>query len=307
MSKASKNSLLCTFLVLPDKQNRIDEQTRAYRVPARKDKPAAFDEVLAKIEDAKVQQILTKAPVIKSGYRAAISIAAVLAIVFLAQFFLFSQITFETHEKSISFRLPDKSRVVLGTNSTLNYPKYRWNKKLNLQGEAYFEVIKGQSFVVETGKGTVRVLGTRFTVAEIENLMKVGCYEGKVVFNKNNTEVIIPAGTSSFFEQGNLVKNEKLEVDYPNLAFFRGSYSDDDLQTVLSSLEDFFQVSIHLETRNPQTFSGQLETGSLKVALNIISESLKLDYKFETGENITIKEKPEELREEKKQNQPLYF
>lgn len=63
--------------------------------------------------------------------------------------------------------LPDNSSVWLNAGSTLTFPTYfSGNRKVELNGEGYFEVTKNESkpFLVVSGKQTTEVLGTHFNV-----------------------------------------------------------------------------------------------------------------------------------------------
>jgi ferric-dicitrate binding protein FerR (iron transport regulator) len=77
------------------------------------------------------------------------------------------------------FLLPDDSEVVLNSGSEIEYNKWNWNnnRKLSLDGEAYFKVAKGKTFEVETTLVKVTVLGTQFNVKNIKNIMDVTCFE----------------------------------------------------------------------------------------------------------------------------------
>ena len=91
--------------------------------------------------------------------------------------------------------LPDSSTVVLNANSTLRIPE-NWTDKggrqVWLEGEAYFQVKKGQSagqkFVVHTREVDVEVLGTRFNVNTRRQRSIVSLEEGKVRLSVRGVE-----------------------------------------------------------------------------------------------------------------------
>ncbi|WP_163708048.1 FecR family protein [Mangrovibacterium lignilyticum] len=291
MFEARKICLLSAFLVLPASENRIEQVIRAYCIPARKDKHAAYNETLKKIEEGKRRRIEHGALLLSPVYRIAISTAASLILIFLLQLLLFSQTRFESTDQAATFRLPDQSRVVLSENSSISYSKYIWNRKVKLQGEAYFEVQKGEKFIVKTDEGSVSVLGTRFLITEKEDKLKVSCYEGKVAYENKKLQEVIPAGTSKEFKNDELISSETTDVTYPQTAVFSANYSGEQLNQVTKDLEDFFQVTIHLETSRNLLFSATLETANLESALKIISRSLNLHYSFKTTEEVFLTEK----------------
>ena len=106
-----------------------------------------------------------------------------------------AEITFSEHGETVvvstppatttSIQLSDGSKVLIGANSRLEYPKQFTNtlRSVTLQGEARFEVAKDASrpFVVNTDRWQTRVLGTVFDVRDYPNCQSgVTLYEGKV-------------------------------------------------------------------------------------------------------------------------------
>lgn len=91
--------------------------------------------------------------------------------------------TFKTENGEIaSLTLPDNSQVTLNAGSQVVYSGNRFNtrRKIQLTGEAYFKVTKGNTFSVVTTEGTVTVLGTTFNVRSRDEKLSVFCYTGKV-------------------------------------------------------------------------------------------------------------------------------
>lgn len=80
--------------------------------------------------------------------------------------------------------LADGSLVTLNANSTLKYFKLLSGDKrqVRLEGEAFFEVTKNPArpFVIEAGKGQVKVLGTSFNVNTAQAQVEVTVRTGKV-------------------------------------------------------------------------------------------------------------------------------
>ena len=83
----------------------------------------------------------------------------------------------------VTFYLPDSTKVILNSQSSLSYCKdFLKNRNVNLQGEAFFEVVhrKGQPFKVFSEDIEVLVLGTKFNVNTSDSLRTVALEEGKV-------------------------------------------------------------------------------------------------------------------------------
>ena len=79
-------------------------------------------------------------------------------------------------------QLPDDSEVKLNAGSSIRYKPFWWrfNRKVHLTGEAFFEVQKGGKFEVNSQAGKTIVLGTSFNIYARDNEYKVSCFTGKV-------------------------------------------------------------------------------------------------------------------------------
>ncbi len=105
----------------------------------------------------------------------------------------------------VSFTLPDGSLVWLNSNTSLKYPNVfdGQSRTVELDGEAYFEVKKGQkAFVVQTGKYNIEVLGTTFDVEAYSGKpgFKTALFTGKVKLYKQQNEnetLLLSAGETA--------------------------------------------------------------------------------------------------------------
>jgi transmembrane sensor len=96
------------------------------------------------------------------------------------------------------FILPDKSKVYLNKNSTLQYPENFMSKERTtyLTGEAFFEVTRDSlPFVVNCGGIKTKVLGTSFWLRSVnDNRVEVSVSSGSVEVlgaKKNEPKVIV--------------------------------------------------------------------------------------------------------------------
>lgn len=277
------------LLVLPFKQEQIDQVISSYRIPDTKEKELVFDQILQKIEEGKSQSRgkLSRLNVI---YQLTIPVAASLILIFLLHVFL-AKSTFENDTReALSLRLPDQSRIVLSQNSTATYPKYWWKREVTLKGEAYFEVEKGNKFTVETSNGEVQVLGTRFLVSEQNNQLTVNCYEGKVQFANKKQKQLVTAGNSLQYKNQTLNELTSLDAEYPKVARFNRSFSNESLEEVMDDLGRFFNLDIQLKIEGSKHFSGTIDSADAETAIGIICRSLNLDCQTNPANQITISE-----------------
>ena len=114
--------------------------------------------------------------------------AAVVLIIFLGYSYLNGD-GINTYATTIAenrvIDLPDDSSVTLNESSEISFSDDTWGeeRRINLLGEAFFEVEKGKPFRVVTTQGMVEVLGTSFNVKARDSLFSVVCYEGLVRVN----------------------------------------------------------------------------------------------------------------------------
>ena len=182
--------------------------------------------------------------------------------------------------------LPDSSFVALNAGSKIRYSNRKWKKERNveLNGEAFFKVKKGSQFNVKTDQGTVTVLGTEFTVEDWENYYKVSCYSGSVqVISEENSIVLKPNMTYRIVdgEEETFTFSDKSQP-----AWLRGesSFRSVPLKFVINEMERQYAVSV--ETRNvnvSQLFTGSFTHEDLEVALKSITLPLDLNYEIKNS------------------------
>lgn len=79
--------------------------------------------------------------------------------------------------------LEDGSKLTINANSDIEVTYYRHQRHVTLKrGEVIFEVARDESrpFVVDSGRAKITVLGTRFAVNRLQNLVRVSVDHGRV-------------------------------------------------------------------------------------------------------------------------------
>jgi transmembrane sensor len=265
---------------------RINQSVRYYRVPSVVEKETALNSLLSRIKEDIPHQSRTIS--VPFWIRTVAAVAAVAIVVFVSGMLISSQNIRNEGNNVVSFRLPDQSRVVLANESSVKFNKFFWNRKVNLKGKAYFEVMKGSTFQVNTSKGNVEVLGTRFVVDEKNERLQVICFEGKVKATFGDEEVILVPGAGILFSPDEKqVPLSEIE-EYPGIAMFSMQYNNAELGAVAKDMESFFGVQIKSIVKQPRYFSGTLNTGNLETALSILTVSLQLEYKIQSDKSILI-------------------
>jgi transmembrane sensor len=269
------------------------EKSSEYAVYARIKKHSAefqapdFDEVTLYnnvVAGKKVKTI----PLYRTFLRIAAILVVCLGLAFLAKSFTG---TTESAEKGqlASFSLPDDSEVVLNAGSEIHYKKWNWdsNRNLELDGEAYFKVAKGQKFEVSTKHGKVSVLGTQFDVKSRNDRFDVACYEGRVMVKYNNAEVIITKGQSVAFANGQEIDVPQNQTSEPEWLHEKLAFQKENLQDIVDELARQYNVEITLKaTPSAQLFTGVLPRKNLDEALQILASIYHLKPIKEKGKII---------------------
>jgi len=214
-------------------------------------------------------------------------IAAAVTVLFAATYFYIASLneTFSTeYAQRTEIVLPDASEVLLNAESELSYSERKWDseRKLSLEGEAFFKVAKGKKFTVTTDLGTVSVLGTQFNVESRKGFFEVTCYEGLVSVSFQGKEVKLPAGTSFLVVNDRIVPAEAPLTSVPSWINNESSFKSIPLTYVLNEFQR--QYNVKVETKNvdlTQLFTGTFSNTNINLALQSISTPSQISYTLE--------------------------
>lgn len=198
--------------------------------------------------------------------------------------------------QNLNIVLPDSSRVMLNSSSSLVYHPlaFAFNRKVELEGEAYFEVTKQKlrPFLVRSNDLKVKVLGTQFNV---NTYSETGKYE--VVLEEGSVHVSMASfkkcnATLSPGEKAVINKsNGKGEVSIVNthlytawtegvLYFYDSPFSD-----VITRLERRYGVKIELSDPLIKgfVFSTTIRNEPFEEVLNLVQEVLPVNASENEG------------------------
>ncbi|WP_421874522.1 FecR family protein [Marinoscillum sp.] len=181
--------------------------------------------------------------------------------------------------------LQDGSTIAINAGSEISYPETfkEEERVVQLKGEAFFEVTSNpmQPFKVKVGGVTVTVLGTSFNINETGEAVIVSVVTGTVeVKSTYGVEVLQPGDqvTASASSQQLVRTSTSVSGTEQFWASRKLSFEGSSLRTVISDLEEVYQVSINvsdqkiLNCKLKATFEGQ----SIDEILEIISISNNL-------------------------------
>lgn len=222
----------------------------------------------------------------KKPWKYKIAIAA--SVLFFCSLFYFNYqfsnselvtVAYQNSLKENTVILPDSSKVWLNRGAKISYSKNEWNtnRKIELEGEAYFQVKKGKKFSVTSRLGLVSVLGTTFSVSTHDDIFLVVCYSGKVAVKHANNQIILDA-KKSFSSETNQISEIK-----NNFPLFIGKwimFEKTPLAEVIKSIEKNKKVIIEFNINQLFVFSGGYSsTMEIEEILAIICHSFDIQYK----------------------------
>lgn len=217
-------------------------------------------------------------------FKPLLKIAAILVIGFGTYYYMTFP-TLTTHDTVAAnktlIELPDTSEVSLNAVTSLSYDAAAWdeNREVNLDGEAYFKVAKGNTFSVITEDGIVTVLGTEFNVKQRDNLFEVFCYEGAVKVTHNDTAVILKPGQRYLILNGKEFRNEEENTKEPSWIRNESAFKSLPLQEVIQEFERQYNVTVEVQNINTsQIVTGSFTHADIDTALQSITLPFNLKY-----------------------------
>ncbi|MCF6132642.1 FecR family protein [Flavobacterium wongokense] len=246
-----------------------------------------FSAIKQKIETQKSKKTARVFPL----WRYAAIAAAVLLFFGLFQLFYFSNTNETGFGATQMVTLPDNSQVTLNAKSKLSYPNlFQYNRTLDLEGEAFFEVQKGSRFTVKTALGCVTVLGTKFNVNSHKDYFEVICYEGKVrVETKGKIAILTPSESIRFYDHTS--ENWADMQTKPSWINGETTFKNVPMQYVLSQFTNQYNVVIdYPKSVENVKFTGAFTHKNRAVALKSICIPLHLKYSDNGAGKIIISE-----------------
>lgn len=196
--------------------------------------------------------------------------------------------------------LSDGTVIHLNAGSKLIYP-VRFggkNRRVRLEGEAYFEVAKDENhpFVVQTRMGDITVMGTSFNVNVYEKTGK--CYttlvEGKVRFSRDGDHPMALLPGEQLVVSAGEVEKKKVNID-EYIGWVKGEYlfTDRPLHEIMQSFEQWYDIQVEYEKPELRelTYSGSLKRDkSINAFLAALELTGDISYKID-GKKVLIYEK----------------
>jgi transmembrane sensor len=201
----------------------------------------------------------------------------------------YQSFVYTSNSKVLLVHLSDGSSVWLNKISTIHYSSlYKKERKVMLEGEAYFEVAKDitRPFIIQAGSTETRVLGTKFNLKAVakSNRVELTVVEGKVQFaNLKKSTLILKGGEQGIAlnDRNVLIKKENTDI---NLLSWKDStliFHNEKVEKVIIDVERYFNVKILYPSDIAMlNFTGEFLHPTLEELISAFSLSLDLDYKI---------------------------
>ncbi|MBN2807082.1 MAG: FecR family protein [Prolixibacteraceae bacterium] len=269
-------------------EKKIDQSIRYLSVPSTLTKEGALNMLLDRIAIAEAQTRVQGKVRHLYFTIGTVAAAACIAFVMLYSFFMVETYTGGKELAANVVYLPDHSRVVLADGAVLKHSKLFYQRNVKLKGEAYFEVESGSNFYVDTKKGGVLVIGTRFSVNDNGEAFAVDCYEGVVGVDFLREKVRISDGMH-FSGKGQLFQVQKSHnFGYPEYALFSYSFENIHLHELWPVVEQYFGIDIDDQVSSSEAFSGSFHTGNVQEVIDIVCTSMKINYQVVNENEVLI-------------------
>ncbi|MBN2639417.1 MAG: DUF4974 domain-containing protein [Bacteroidales bacterium] len=192
----------------------------------------------------------------------------------------------------VKFNLPDGTMGWLNSGAKLKYPGvFGVHRKVELQGEAYFEVthVDNSDFVVSVSDLDVKVLGTKFNVASYhgDNFTDVVLKEGKVevIGTKAVFDYILEPNEMACYNR----EQKKLtisNIDADNYTAWKDGYLiivDEPMGKAVDKIERWYNVDIVLNdpVLKNYHFKATFKDEPLEEVLRLIAITTPINYKIE--------------------------
>lgn len=221
------------------------------------------------------------------------SIAAVSVFCIVTSFFILTKqpkdLIVKTLNEKKTITLPDSSIVWLNSNSTIKYnSKFRKERKIDLVGEAYFEVKKDveRPFIVKTDNLQINVLGTKFIVTDYktsstaETVLKCGSIN--LLVNNSKDKLLVRKDQKvSFIKKTRQLSVEIVNTDnYTNWRKDKLVFENTKLRDVFIQMEKWYNIGIECKSEkiNSIPLSFIIEKEPLENILNTLQMIVPISW-----------------------------
>ena len=217
--------------------------------------------------------------------------AAILLLLGIASILRFYTRTIECPRgQHVQHVMPDGSTVEMNAESFLAYHPYWWHvsRKIDFEGEAFFEVTEGKSFEVLSENGKTIVLGTSFNIFSRGKSYKVSCLSGNIkVISNTHKDVILSPNYKAEIVQNGEIKVQKLKEPALEITWTRNMFlfTASPLPDVFKEIERQYNIRIITATSANHIYTGNFsKDNSIETVLDLVCKPFGLSF-VKTSDN----------------------
>lgn len=197
--------------------------------------------------------------------------------------------------------LSDGSTIALNVNSELSYPDEfdKDKRRVKLKGEAFFQIEKDKTrpFVIESGIGNIKVLGTSFNVVAREDedmivQVKTGLVQLFTIENKDTTSLFLKAGETGLinYKTHQLFKKDQEEPDALFWLNKQLNFNKTPLAQVFQILEKNYGIQFVVPENIIKNckLTAQFENDDIETVIHVISTSFSFKIQKESINQIRV-------------------
>ncbi len=229
----------------------------------------------------------------------AASILILLSLAYVINFYFNSPVEYidvAAKENIEKIKLPDGSTILLQKGSQISYhPKFISQRKLELSGQAYFEVLKSENpFEIELNGSMVKVLGTTFNINQKDNITEVFVNSGSVMFSYKSQEVLLKDKEYAYLDvsENKIYRGTDNNNNHLFWMSYELAYENTPLKEIFTDLEKYYDIDISSENSKILNckISGTFKNKTSEEILTSICAVLDLSFS-KNSNNYSIKGK----------------
>jgi transmembrane sensor len=203
-----------------------------------------------------------------------------------------------TNGQTYRLQLPDQSKVWLNAASSIKFPVSfagLKNRKVELTGEAYFEISKDKEhpFIVKTIQQEVQVLGTHFNINSYEDKQNTTTtlLEGSVkITNENKKEQLLKPGETALVNNTANILVSPADIKSA-MAWKNGDFrfNEERIDEVMLKISRWYDIEVTYHGPiSKEKFSGKISRNkNISEVLNMLSYSNAVKFIVE-GRRVTV-------------------
>lgn len=193
----------------------------------------------------------------------------------------------EIKEKK-GIQLPDGSFVQMNAGSRVSFNDATFPEKriIELEGEAFFVIKRGQPFLVKTDYGYVRSTGTQFGVYARPDGFKTTCFLGNAEVIKNEENLVLSMNEQATWKDGQFNKKPNYR-ERPYWIDNESVFNEEPFRKAVGELERQYGLKVVLDITGNPPFTGGIPHHEIQAAVDNLVKPYGYNYE-QNGQTLKI-------------------